>query len=45
MIADNLGHTTTQITERHYLTEYELESKKKYSDRLLKFEVEKERED
>jgi integrase/recombinase XerD len=42
MIADNLGHTTTQITERHYLTEYELESKKKFSDRLLKVEVEKE---
>jgi integrase/recombinase XerD len=39
MISDNLGHASSQITERHYLGQYGVGEKKKFTDRLLNFEI------
>ncbi|MCU0321201.1 MAG: site-specific integrase [Chitinophagaceae bacterium] len=37
MIADNLGHSSTQITEKHYLNAYDIEKQKEFTKQLLNF--------
>lgn len=39
MISDNLGHASSQITERHYLGQHGVGEKKKFTDRLLDFKT------
>jgi len=35
LIADNLGHSSIQTTERHYLTQFNKETKKEFGDKLM----------